>query len=150
MCTWTSIASSDPGSMLTVSVTGGLRRCVRHRAFDDESAGADAMLVQESMVDTGRRRMKIDARLDTSLSSVADDVRACEEIGFDGAWNTENRADPFLSLTLAAEHSQRIALGPSVAIAFARTPMTTAYPSWDLQRFSEGRLILGLGSQIRP
>ncbi|MCD2190488.1 TIGR03617 family F420-dependent LLM class oxidoreductase [Actinomycetospora soli] len=94
--------------------------------------------------------MKIDARLDTSLTAVAGDVRAIEEIGFDGAWNTENRADPFLSLTLACEHSERLALGPSVAIAFARTPMTVAYPSWDLQRFSEGRLILGLGSQIRP
>lgn len=94
--------------------------------------------------------MRIDARLDTTLSSVAGDVRACEEIGFDGAWNTENRADPFLSLTLACEHSRHIELGPSVAIAFARTPMTIAYPSWDLQRFSGGRLILGLGSQIRP
>ncbi|GAA4821399.1 LLM class F420-dependent oxidoreductase [Actinomycetospora corticicola] len=94
--------------------------------------------------------MKIDARLETALSGVAADVRAIEEIGFDGAWNTENRADPFLSLTLACEHSERLQVGPSVAIAFARTPMTVAYPAWDLQRFSEGRLILGLGSQIRP
>lgn len=92
--------------------------------------------------------MEIDARLETSLSSVPGDVRACEEIGFDGAWNTENRADPFLSLTLACEHSRRLVLGPAVAIAFARTPMTIAYPSWDLQRFSGGGPILGLGSRI--
>nr|WP_227012888.1 TIGR03617 family F420-dependent LLM class oxidoreductase [Pseudonocardia sp. EC080625-04] len=99
---------------------------------------------------TRLRRMRIDARVRDSLETVARDVRACEEIGYDGAWNGENRADGLLPLVLAAEHSTRVQLGPSVAIAFARTPMTVAYPAWDLQRFSGGRLVLGLGSQIRP
>lgn len=94
--------------------------------------------------------MKIDARLRNDLTTAAEDIRACEEAGYDGGWNTENVSDPFLALTLAAEHSSRVEIGPSVAIAFARTPMTIAYPAWDLQRFSGGRLILGLGSQIRP
>ncbi|MEQ3552325.1 TIGR03617 family F420-dependent LLM class oxidoreductase [Pseudonocardia nematodicida] len=94
--------------------------------------------------------MKIDARLRDTLDTVARDVRVCEEIGYDGAWNGENRADGFLPLVLAAEHSTRLQVGPSVAIAFARTPMTVAYPAWDLQRYSRGRLVLGLGSQIRP
>lgn len=94
--------------------------------------------------------MKIDARLRDSWETVADDVRACEEIGFDGAWNAENTTDPFPGLALAAEHSSRIELGPSVAIAFARTPMMVANPAWHLQRYSGGRLVLGLGSQIRP
>ncbi len=94
--------------------------------------------------------MKVDARLRDEWETVADDVRACEQIGYDGAWNAENTTDPFPGLALAAEHSSRIELGPSVAIAFARTPMTVAYPAWHLQRFSGGRLVLGLGSQIRP
>lgn len=94
--------------------------------------------------------VKIDARLRDSLDTIGSDVRSCEEIGYDGGWNAENVADPFPGLTLAAEHSQRMEIGPSVAIAFARTPMTVAYPAWDLQRFSGGRLVLGLGSQIRP
>ncbi len=94
--------------------------------------------------------MKIDARLRDAWETVADDVRACEEIGFDGAWNAENTTDPFPGLALAAEHSSRLQIGPSVAIAFARTPMTVANPAWHLQRFSGGRLVLGLGSQIRP
>ncbi|MEJ2867811.1 TIGR03617 family F420-dependent LLM class oxidoreductase [Actinomycetospora sp. OC33-EN08] len=94
--------------------------------------------------------MKIDARLRATLADVAADVRECEEIGFDGAWNNENQHDPFLSLTLACEHSTRLELGPSVAIAFARTPMTVAHPAWDLQGFSDGRLVVGLGPQIRP
>jgi probable F420-dependent oxidoreductase len=94
--------------------------------------------------------VKIDARLRDAWETVTDDVRVAEEIGFDGAWNAENTTDPFPGLALAAEHSSKIRIGPSVAIAFARTPMTVANPAWNLQRFSGGRLVLGLGSQIRP
>ncbi|WP_019875777.1 TIGR03617 family F420-dependent LLM class oxidoreductase [Sporichthya polymorpha] len=96
------------------------------------------------------RRLRIDARLRNDLTTIAEDVRTCDELGFDGAWNTETVNDPFVALTLAAEHSRQVEIGPSVAIAFARTPMTVAYPAWDLQRFSGGRFVLGLGSQIRP
>ena len=35
-------------------------------------------------------------------------VEAAEAIGFDGLWTAETNHDPFLPLTLAAEHSQRI------------------------------------------
>ncbi|GAA4536692.1 TIGR03617 family F420-dependent LLM class oxidoreductase [Pseudonocardia xishanensis] len=93
--------------------------------------------------------MKIDATIRSSLTDVAADVRACEETGLDGAWNTEGGSDCFVSLALACEHSIRIELGPAVAIAFARTPMTIAYAAWDLQRYSGGRFVLGLGSQVR-
>jgi len=94
--------------------------------------------------------MQLDARLRSDLTHAASDARLAEEIGFDGGWSTENQADPFLPLALAAEHTSRLVLGPSVAIAFARTPMTLAYVAADLQRYSGGRFVLGLGSQIRP
>ena len=35
-------------------------------------------------------------------------------------------------------------------MAFARNPMTLANIGYDLQTLSEGRFILGLGSQIKP
>ncbi len=35
-------------------------------------------------------------------------------------------------------------------MAFARNPMTLANTAWDLQTYSQGRFILGLGSQIKP
>ncbi|MPY94655.1 MAG: TIGR03617 family F420-dependent LLM class oxidoreductase, partial [Acidimicrobiia bacterium] len=94
--------------------------------------------------------MQLDARLRNGMAHAAEDARAAEEVGFDGAWTTENQADPFLPLALAAEHTERLLLGPSVAIAFARTPMTVAYLASDLQRYSGGRFALGLGSQVRP
>jgi probable F420-dependent oxidoreductase len=83
------------------------------------------------------------------LAGVASLARDTEAGPYDGLWVTENRYDPFLSLALAASHTERISLGTGVAIAFARTPMTVAYPAWELQTFSNGRFVLGLGSQVR-
>ena len=62
----------------------------------------------------------------------------------------ETSHDPFFPLLLAAEHSERIELMTSIAVAFARSPMTLANVGHDLNAYSKGRLILGLGSQIRP
>jgi len=77
-------------------------------------------------------------------------ARETEELGFDALMVTETNHDPFFPLLLAAEHAATIELGTAIAIAFARSPMTTAMAAWDLQRFSEGRFRLGLGSQIKP
>jgi probable F420-dependent oxidoreductase len=94
--------------------------------------------------------LQLDARLRSDLAHAASDAARAEAVGFDGGWTAENQADPFLPLAVAAEHTERLTLGPSVAIAFARTPMTLAYVAADLQRYSAGRFVLGLGSQIRP
>ncbi|PPJ00481.1 TIGR03617 family F420-dependent LLM class oxidoreductase [Nocardia nova] len=91
-------------------------------------------------------------RIDTTIGALDDAaarVRALEGLGFDGAWAGEMNGDPFLSLAVAAQCSDRIGLGTSVAVALARSPMTVAYAADDLQRFSGGRLRLGLGSQVR-
>src|SRR5438093_1134407 len=56
----------------------------------------------------------------------------------------------FLPVLLAAEHTDRLELSTAIAVAFARNPMTLAQTAYDLQSVSEGRFILGLGSQIRP
>jgi probable F420-dependent oxidoreductase len=65
-------------------------------------------------------------------------------------WTAETAHDPFLPLVLAAEHTTELQLGTSIAVAFARNPMTLANTAWDLQAASQGRFILGLGSQIKP
>ena len=53
-------------------------------------------------------------------------------------------------MLLAAEHTTTLELGTSIAVAFARSPMTLANTGWDLQSFSKGRFVMGLGSQIKP
>ena len=88
-------------------------------------------------------------RLGAELPQVADRVGAAEAAGLDCLWAAETTNDPFLSLTLAAEHSTAVSLGTGVAIAFARNPMSLAYTTNQLQEYSGGRVVLGLGSQVR-
>ena len=76
--------------------------------------------------------------------------RNLENIGYDGAFSFETKHDPFLPLAVAAGHTEKIALGTAIAIAFARNPMNLANIGYDLQIASRGRFILGLGSQIWP
>lgn len=73
-----------------------------------------------------------------------------ETLGAAGLWTTETQRDPFLPLALAAEHTSTLQLGTAVAIAFARSPMTVAHTAWDLAQQSQGRFILGLGTQVKP
>jgi probable F420-dependent oxidoreductase len=85
-----------------------------------------------------------------ALSDIGKRARELEDIGYDGLITAETSSDPFLPLVIAAEHTERIQLGTGIAVAFARTPMLTAYTANDLQRHSKGRFFLGLGSQIKP
>ncbi len=94
--------------------------------------------------------MKIDAGLMGALDQVPQAAKALEAQGFDGAVTAEMSSDPFLPLLLAAEHTERIELMTSIAVAFSRNPMIVANLANDLQAFSKGRFILGLGSQIKP
>jgi probable F420-dependent oxidoreductase len=94
--------------------------------------------------------VKVDTALSCRLPDVPARIRELEEMGFDSAITTETGHDPFLPLLLAAEHSTRIGVMTSIAVAFARSPMTTAMTAHDLNAFSRGRFVLGLGSQIKP
>ena len=92
--------------------------------------------------------MKIDiSLLATELSDMPALTRSAEAIGFDGIWTSETAHDPFLPLTLAAEHSQTLSLGTSIAVAFPRSPAILAYTAWDLACYSQGRFRIGLGPQ---
>ena len=83
------------------------------------------------------------------IEGLARAARRIEEIGFDGVTTPEAGHDPFLPLMIAAEHTKRITLGTNVAIAFPRSPFVTAQIAWDLQRLSNGRFKIGLGSQVK-
>ncbi len=94
--------------------------------------------------------MKVDGGIPADLASAGAQAAELEAGGYSGAWTAETSHDPFLPLLLAAEHTSEIELGTSIAVAFARNPMTLANLAWDLQAYSKGRFILGLGSQIKP
>ncbi|MPY94043.1 MAG: TIGR03617 family F420-dependent LLM class oxidoreductase [Acidimicrobiia bacterium] len=94
--------------------------------------------------------MKVDGGISSDLARAGESARETEAAGYSGIWTAETAHDPFFPLLLAAEHTEDIELGTSIAVAFARNPMITANIGWDLQNFSGGRFILGLGSQIKP
>jgi probable F420-dependent oxidoreductase len=95
--------------------------------------------------------MRVEATI-TAPSSIAELVehgRDLEAAGYDTILVPEAGHDPFLPIMTLAEHTSRPKLGTGIAIAFPRSPMVTAQIAWDLQRFSGGRFLLGLGSQVR-
>lgn len=94
-------------------------------------------------------RLKVDGGIPNQVAKAADAARNLEQRGYDGGWTAETSHDPFLPLLLAAEHTSRIDLGTNIAVAFARNPMIVANLGWDLQTYSQGRFILGLGTQIQ-
>ena len=94
--------------------------------------------------------MKVDASINGKLCGVVAETKRLEAMGYDGVRVAELNHDPFLALTLAAEHSQSVDLVTSVAVAFSRNPMTMAMLAHDLNAFSGGRFVLGLGSQVKP
>ena len=94
--------------------------------------------------------MKVDAGIGSNLKEVPEMVTRLESLGYDGIRTAEMNHDPFFPLVLAAEHSQRLELATSIAVAFARSPMNLANLGHDLNAYSQGRFTLGLGSQIKP
>lgn len=102
--------------------------------------------------------MKIDSGLPMALptsdsggfSEIASVAKEIEAGGYAGAWTAETSHDPFLPHMIAAEHTESIELGTGIAVAFARNPMLLANLGYDLQKYSGGRFILGLGTQIKP
>ncbi len=75
--------------------------------------------------------------------------KEAEDAGFDGIVALENAHGPFPPLTVAALETSRIQIGTGVAIAFPRSPTIMAHAAWDLNKASNGRFYLGLGSQVK-
>jgi probable F420-dependent oxidoreductase len=93
--------------------------------------------------------MKVDGGIG-GFGNAAELAKLQETQGFDGLWSAETGHDPFFPLLVAGLATERIELGTGIAVAFARSPMTTAMQANDLQLATKGRFILGLGSQIKP
>jgi probable F420-dependent oxidoreductase len=83
------------------------------------------------------------------LPDIVANARRVEAMGFDGLHVAETVHDALAVSLLIAEHTERITIRTSVALAFVRSPTLTAYAAWDLAKLSAGRFELGLGTQIR-
>ena len=84
-----------------------------------------------------------------NLGSVFGDSRELERLGYDGLAIEECKEDPYIVAALAAQATTRLKIATAVAIAFPRSPTSTAMSAWTLQRLSGGRFTLGLGTQVK-
>ncbi len=94
--------------------------------------------------------MKIDGPFYANLDNAAEEAKRLSAIGYDGVYTLEGSWDPFLPLTLASEHAPSLDIATGIAVAFPRNPSHIAYQAWDLHKYSKGKFLLGIGSQIKP
>ena len=94
--------------------------------------------------------MKSVASVNSELPEVASAASELEAQGAEVIAAAELTHDPMLLLAMAATGTSAAQLMSSISVAFARSPMTLALQAHDLNCLSQGRFILGLGSQIKP
>jgi probable F420-dependent oxidoreductase len=76
-------------------------------------------------------------------------AREVEGAGLDGLWITEGGRTPYLQCAAGALATSRITIGTAVAVAFPRSPFVTASTAWELADATDGRFVLGLGTQVK-
>jgi probable F420-dependent oxidoreductase len=81
--------------------------------------------------------------------SIPEQVREADALGYDVLVAAETPIDPYFPLVLASQVPSHLRLATGIAVALARSPVSTAYSAWELQRMSGGRFTLGLGSQVK-
>lgn len=75
-------------------------------------------------------------------------TRRMEDIGFEGATALQIYGPPWASLSVAAAATSQLKVATGVAVAASRSPFETAMIAMDMDRISQGRFILGLGTGV--
>jgi len=84
-----------------------------------------------------------------SLDELCAAAHSAEAAGFSHAWVSELHRSAFVPAAAIAERTSTIGVGTAVALAFIRSPMTTALTALDLDELSGGRFTLGIGSGVQ-
>ncbi|MFV0258775.1 MAG: LLM class flavin-dependent oxidoreductase [Acidimicrobiales bacterium] len=83
-----------------------------------------------------------------SAERVADAATTAEGTGMEGVFSFELATNPWASLGVAAATTSTVQLATGIALALARSPYDTAVAAMEIDRLSEGRFTLGLGSGV--
>jgi alkanesulfonate monooxygenase SsuD/methylene tetrahydromethanopterin reductase-like flavin-dependent oxidoreductase (luciferase family) len=73
-------------------------------------------------------------------------AKQMEDVGYTGVFAIQVFGPPFIPLSVAAAGTSKLQVATGIAIAGTRSPFETAMAAIDVDRISEGRFILGLGS----
>lgn len=94
--------------------------------------------------------MKVSGRFGAGpLSDVPSEVERAERLGYDAITTSETKYEATTRWTLAAHVSTRAEIGTSIIIAFPRSPFVMAQMAWELQKSTGGRVMIGLGTQVK-
>jgi len=79
---------------------------------------------------------------------IAQMAQQAESQGVVGVFAPQVYGPPFIPLAVAASATQTLQVASGIAIAAARSPFETAMAAIDMDRISNGRFILGLGTSV--
>lgn len=83
------------------------------------------------------------------MGTIEDLAGRAEDGGYESVWVAETAFSAFVQASLACRATSRVKVGTNIALAFPRSPTITGMTARDLAELSEGRFILGLGSQVK-
>jgi len=83
------------------------------------------------------------------LSEIGQLAAKAEAAGLDSVWTGEYWHSGFQAAAAAARATARVRIGTGIVQAFPRSPLATAIEALDLDEVAGGRLILGLGPQVK-
>ncbi|MFC5751288.1 LLM class flavin-dependent oxidoreductase [Actinomadura rugatobispora] len=84
-----------------------------------------------------------------TLAELVAAARAAEEAGAEALWLPELHRSATVSAAAVIAGTGRAQVGTAIALAFTRSPMTTALEALDLAEMSGGRFVLGLGTGVK-
>jgi probable F420-dependent oxidoreductase len=83
------------------------------------------------------------------LRDLAAKARQVEDGGFESVWCAETARSAFVQAAVVCQATSRVTVGTDIALAFPRSPTITAMAARDLAELSNGRFVLGLGTQVK-
>ncbi|TDC46637.1 LLM class flavin-dependent oxidoreductase [Actinomadura sp. KC345] len=84
-----------------------------------------------------------------TLAELTDAARRAEAAGAETIWVPELHRSATVTAAALAAATERARIGTGIALAFTRSPMTTALEALDLDDMSGGRFVLGLGTGVQ-
>lgn len=93
--------------------------------------------------------MRFGIAISGDLVTLGDLARRCEDAGFTSVWVPETARTVPVQAAVIAQATHTASIGSSVALSFVRSPVITAMAARDLAELSNGRFILGLGTQVK-
>jgi alkanesulfonate monooxygenase SsuD/methylene tetrahydromethanopterin reductase-like flavin-dependent oxidoreductase (luciferase family) len=83
-----------------------------------------------------------------SAARVVEAARAAEARGLEGVFSIQLASSPWPALGAVAATTSRLRLGTGIALGLTRPPYETALAALELDRLSDGRFTLGLGTGV--